>query len=240
MKIESFNYPQPIDGSNWKVYKLGSGTVMITSRGLELKDKDILRALSQYRKDRNLNKLSDTRIPFSRGGNSFVYKLNGTEILVKEGSDRHSLISAVERMDKLKFVIESGAVPRWIDLPDHYGVVEYNNKRGQTETFALIEKIDDGVTLEDALSELDTIGDDKRERVLRNLGVLTEDEKNEIQISLDEMKLLVNDALQEMSRNFPGSLPHQMTPDFHNGNILIERLKTPIGGKRFKFWIIDQ
>lgn len=240
MKVESFTYPQNIDGSIWKIYKLGSGVVMLTSRGLGIKDGHLLRLISKYRQDKVKCKLSDTRIPFSKGGNSQVFKLNGSEILVKEGSDRHSLVAAVERMDKLKYVIESGNVPRWIDLPEHYGVVEFINRSGQRETFSFMQQVDDGVTLEDVLSDPSTLSYDKGLRVARNIGKLTPAEKAEIVQGYEELKTIIPNAI-EVARNLhPDEFPAQMLPDLHEGNILVERQQTPVSGKNFKFWLIDQ
>ena len=225
------------DGSLWQYYYIGNGVVVLTSMGRELihDDPSILTDIHRYRQKRLGHTAalgSETvRSHFRSGGNSDVYELReGSGLVVKETSTAQAMYFALLRMDRLKTIIESD-VPRWIDIPAHYGLI---SSPSSTTDYMLMEKIDAGITVGDVV-------DSSCEQVRANQGTLAtfgpidEEVKQEVSDRFTRAKILLDEAI--LSHDL---LPVDYLPDWDASNVLVERLETPMAGSNYMLWVIDQ
>ena len=106
-------------------------------------------------------------------GNGTVYALGTSGLAIKETAGTQSIHSAVERMDSLYRILENatrnGYLPAWIGLPKHYGYLTPPAGAKNNRQYLLMEKIQDGVTVEDILS-FDERGEEERNQVNQRLG----------------------------------------------------------------------
>lgn len=232
MNISRFTEERP-DGALWQVYDLPSGgQVILTSQGRELfsRHPDALKLMHEYRKSviGRCAGASAIRQHLKSGGNSDVYSV-GPDLAVKEGLNTQSLMFALNRMDGLFSVIEK-SVPRWIDIPAHYGLLY---SRELDRQYMLMQKVDNGVTVEDVLS-LDE-DPDTRQEVEAVLGPMDIDRQEEVRRRFALTGIVLNAALASNDLD-----PSDYLPDFHPGNVLVTGVRTPIAGSNFKLWVIDQ
>lgn len=231
------------DGANWHIYHLERGFVALTSRGRELvhDDPDVLHALHAYRQavvgagigGAALAEDTGVRNYFASGGNSDVYSVN-SHLAIKEAINEQSAWSSLQRMDQLCSVIEE-RVPRWINIPVHYGLLTSANLQRQ---YLLMQKVDSGITVADIntrVTEPHTMSDVKRGHVEREFGTITPEEHTEIMERYTLAEVLLRSALKH-----DGLEPDDYMTDFHTGNVLIERSRTPVAGSDFALWVIDQ
>lgn len=174
-------------------------------------------------------------------GNGTVYALGKSKIAIKEAGNGQSIHFAVERMDRLYMAIErgqrEGIVPRWIGMPKHYGYLIPPVDSPDKRQYMAMEQIDGGVTVEDVLERRDTIP------AMRPGYAFTEADAVEISEQWRLMRLELETAIH--AENLRRSADDQRTakqllPDFHAGNVLVDRLPRKVDGHRFKLWIIDQ
>jgi hypothetical protein len=223
------------DGAVWEYYDLEQGHLVITGRGRELarNNPGVFSDIQQYRqavmRRGDARFKPNTREHFASGGNSDVYSMGGP-LAVKEATNSQSLLFALERMDRLHNVMEKG-VPRWIDMPAHYGMLIGKHLSRQ---YMLMEKIDTGVTVEHVLSNGGTT-EIQRQKVRERFSNLTDDQRTTISAGFDRAGDILHSALEAESLD-----PKQYMPDWHEGNVLLEPLPVPVGDSHFKYWVIDQ
>lgn len=219
------------DGSQWRQFdsKTGSQTVL-TSRGQELlKYNPELRGLLAAYRDEAVAVLngkgsefsSQVRRYFRTGGNSRVYKIGDTELLVKEGikKNRPSLWKALDSMDYLYGVCLKHLDP-YVKVPDHYGL--FIPKGYQTE-YLLMRKINSGITVEDIVKG--------RVRVDERI-------KDEVVQDFSDLKPKVLGAIQKTRQN--QAIPYRnLLTDWTDRNVLVD-LTTRAREKPYTLWIIDQ
>jgi hypothetical protein len=222
--------------NSWSHYPLSSGAVTLTGRGKNAiqEHPNLLQLAHDYRMSqmgRTVTSLSGVRAPFRHGGNSDVYHLaDASDIVVKEGTDGKSLYYAMRRMDILKTIIEYG-VPRWVDVPDHLALVD---SRDLPRQYMFMQKIDSGITVQDIndFRQGDTALD---RRVTASLGSLSSQDKAEVQGRFTMSRNLLDNF---MVGN--GIDPGDYLTDWHEGNVLVEKLSVPIADSSFRLWVIDQ
>jgi hypothetical protein len=149
---------------------------------------------------------------------------------MKEALNTQSLWFALERMDRLCGAIEQG-VPRWLDIPAHYGLL---TSPDLTHQYMMIQQIDTGVTVENVLKGNGSTPA-QREMVERHFGDMTDEQRHLVQTRFDQAGPILTNALVGS-----GLEPEQYMPDWHEGNVLVEPLRVPVAGTPFKFWVIDQ
>lgn len=231
------------DGANWHIYHLDRGFVALTSRGRELlhDQPDVLASLHTYRQmvvDISVGRTaladnSGVRTYFASGGNSDLYAVK-PELAIKEATDSQSAWSALQRMDRLCSVIE-GRVPRWINIPAHYGLLYSANLQRQ---YTLMQKVDSGITVKDIdfyVTDPEALTPLKLEQVKREFGTVSPADHEAVANGFFMAEALLHGALKAEDLT-----PKDYLPDFHDGNVLVERSRTPIAGSNFKFWVIDQ
>lgn len=224
------------DGAEWHRYKVDDGLdLTLTSRGRELFDnraevKDNLQAYVRKALGGTALVGSDIRLYFARGSNSRVYTM-GQDLLVKETAG-HSMESALVRMDRIYTAIETH-VPRWIDMPVHYGVLSGNKLH---DDYMLMHRVDAGVNVghiidpnSDEFTELERIG------VEKEFGKVTKGERQEIEHRFNLAEQILHQAIAD-----EGLIPNDYLTDWHPGNVLVERLNTPIASSPYRLWVIDQ
>ena len=208
---------------------------MLTSKGQELiQDRPELEDYLQAYLHRAVGGTAlpgavETRTFIASGARSNVYEM-APGVAVKEASKTGSSIYAVGRIDRLLTLIET-AVPRWIDIPPHYAVLYSTNL---PKDYIVQRKIDSGITAE-WLFRPDDMAEYQRVAVERELGTVSEEERLQIESAFEEAGRVVSAALVQV-----GEEPRRYLTDYHPGNVLVERLRTPIAGKDHKLWIIDQ
>jgi len=219
--------------SSWTLYTTPNAHAVITARGRELIEErpDVLATLRNYRRiamGSHVGQLG-VRDHLASGGNSDVYRA-GPRLAMKEGSTGQSLWFALNRMDSLCDVIEE-SMPRWLDIPHHYGLLISPLLDRQ---YMLMQQIDAGVTVEHVLSG--QAPTDAQNEILRtSFGDLTDEDRDQIRGLFDHAGRLMTEALVDR-----GMDPGQYMPDWHEGNMLIERQRVPIAGSQYKLWVIDQ
>jgi hypothetical protein len=228
------------DGAKWKMFELPQGGhVVVTSRGQELvaMAPEFLKVLREYKQAASKHLENRVRSYLAHGGNSTVYEVGEYKIVVKEQHSGQSLMSSMERMDLLQYIIQKYHLPRWIDLPDHYALIESPHLDHQ---YLIIQKVDAGLTVAD-LENFPQIRPEKLALVNKMFPGLNEQAVKQVIEQVTEARKLLEGAIkkaeqEETEINFPNSLLN----DWQTSNILVEPLKTPIGGKKFKLTIIDQ
>lgn len=218
------------------------GKNLLTRKGLTVKKLLVyMRASSEHVQEPHVRRY------IAAGGNGTVYELGNTGLAMKEAGARHSVHSAMERMDSLYQLLEHAIVtehlPGWIGLPKHYGYLVPPIDAHNTRQYVLMEQIDGGVTVEDVLSILER-GDAERNLIEKRLGhPITDEDIADIGAQWQELQPLVQTAVNYENSLLPKDSRRsfkERVPDFHEGNVLIEKLEKPIAGKRFKLWLIDQ
>ncbi len=223
------------DGATWRSFETDSCEVLLTSRGAELVDStpDIERVISLYmRKALGKTMLAGggIRTFFAEGSNSKIYTVSD-DILMKE-TRGHSMQAMLERMDVIDYVIDAGNVPRWIDMPDHYGIIIPKHDDMQ---YVMMQRIDGGVNVDHILNP-DESSELERRGVLSEFGgEITAQTQNEVRQRYADCEKILHQAIAEEDL-----IPSDLLSDWHPGNVLVERLHTPIARSPYKMWVIDQ
>jgi hypothetical protein len=180
-------------------------------------------------------------------GNGSVYALGRTGIAVKEANSSHSIHMSTERMDRLYQLFEEGKkknlIPGWISIPKHYGYLTPPMSARNNRQYLIMEQVDAGVTVEDIISISDR-GATEREKVEKRFGYPVSDQDVEdIKNQWVEFNNILVSIVEDSNKNLDKENQKtfkQWMPDIHEGNVLVDVIKTPVDGKKFKFWIIDQ
>lgn len=232
------------DGARWRQFEIQGGIVILTSSGNELfhdsNAKEIFDSLRQYRLDISQRRQSgEARQYLANGGNGEIYTVAGHQLVVKESRSNHSLYYALQRMDTLARVIETH-LPHWVSLPAHYGLIS-SSQVGRE--YMLIEKIDEGLSLEDLVQYVERGSARSKtltDAIHQNYRGLNSRVIESLKLQFQEFKTLLRRYLDTPEAIENGYTYDSLLPDPNYGNILVEKLRTPIGGKHFKMWIIDQ
>jgi hypothetical protein len=227
------------DGARWRHFDIKGGNVILTSSGNDLiKNNGLLGLLdlvNQYRREtRNKGRDGNVRRYFINGGNGTIYHLGDTEIVVKESYSGQSLYSALRRLDNLSYVIET-TLPHWVQVVEHYAYVSY---QGAKSEYVAMRKIDGGVSIQDLI--MYASGESPRFQFLEkeikdNFSGFTKSDLEEILKQKAEFEKTISQYCEEHDMKLSDILP-----DPNSANYLVTPLTTPVGGKRFKLWIIDQ
>lgn len=232
LKREMLEQP---DGAVWESFEIKGGKIVLTSKGRELfrERPETWKELRSYKKRAMgapaLQSFPVVREHFASGGNSDVYTLS-EGLAVKEAHLTGSLFFTVERMDRLLNVVESN-VPRWIDIPDHYGLLFASHLRKQ---YLLMQKIDSGVTVQNVLTPGE-MSDEQAAALEAEFGDIGQAEVDEVGERYEEAHDILTASLEDRGYN-----PAEYLTDWHEGNVLVERLETPVAGSPLKMWVIDQ
>ncbi|HEY4963455.1 MAG TPA: hypothetical protein VIH90_02035 [Candidatus Saccharimonadales bacterium] len=226
------------DGSIWQYYHLADGIAVLTSKGRELihERPETLRELRNYRR-KVLGRTATAesglvRQWFSNGGNSDIYELAaGSGLVVKETTTEQAMYHALNRMDRFKTIIEGGDVPRWIDIPVHYGLLTTSSSEAD---YMLMQKIDSGVTVRDIIDDSEEPSPQAAEALL-SLGLIDGQFRQEVADQFILARSILDTAIINA-----GHEPRDYMPDWDQANVLVERLETPIAGSHVMLWVIDQ
>lgn len=238
------NYITMPDGARWRHFEIPDGVVILTSSGNELfkgsNIKDIFADMRVYRDDiANRRQSGGTRRYLANGGNGEVYTIGDHMLVVKESMSSQSLYSALHRMDSLSRVVESH-LPHWVSVAIHYGLI---TSRNLDREYLLIEKIDGGVSLEDLVQYVErgsARSSSLTDSVRKNFPYISKKDIDSLKNQFKEFKdILRNYTLSSEAYEY-GHTFESLMPDPNYANILVEKLETPIGGKYYKFYIVDQ
>lgn len=232
------------DGARWRQFEIAGGVIVLTSSGNELfqgpNAKDIITSIRNYIEDITRRKQNgDTRQYLANGGNGEVYTIAGHSLVVKESRSKHSLYSALQRMDTLSRVIETH-LPHWVSVAPHYGLI---TSRELDREYMLIEKIDNGISLEDLVQFIrrgSARSQSLTDAIELNFPGFSETDLALLEAQIQELKTRLKSYAESDEAKEHNHTYDNLLPDPNYANILVEKLKTPLGGKHYKFWIIDQ
>jgi hypothetical protein len=239
------------DGAVWKRYPIDGGHLVVTQKGQELLHEmpKLPKLLCEYRRlavGRTALGSSARREYIGHGDHAVVYRFT-PDLVIKEGLTRTVFaeqgrpeaphIQALERMDRVYDVIktghETGAVPRWLDMPDHYGAIESANL---DRHYMLMQCVDSGITIGDILLE-DGEDPDREALVRREFGAVTEEDTEEILDLTARARGMLVGAVEDAGLDPTVYLAES---EWHQGNVLVERAPAPVQDSNFKLWVIDQ
>lgn len=166
---------------------------------------------------------------FAEGSNSRIYTVSNT-LLMKE-TNAHSMKMMLDRMSLITTAVET-SVPRWVDVPYHYGLFRGAELPRQ---YVLMDKVESSVTVKH-ITQPDELSDIERAGVDKIFGPITDNERNEIAERYDIAQQLIHEALAKLL----DINPVDVLSDWHRGNVLVQRLVTPVASSEFKLWVIDQ
>lgn len=228
------------DGAVWETIVTNNSYTMLTSVGRQLlhKNPSLIPQLAAYNHDLRHGG-DETRRYLASGTQADVYSVGDTNLVVKEkrpDSDEN-LLESMRRLDAIKLALEHQA-PRWVDTPDCYGFVQVFRPERQ---FLLMSKIDAGITVGDLLDYPKGVDSARNPTIYQKIGELFGD-------VIDDMPAVAAEKFKDMSRIVQAALANLHLPyDEHATdleknpwNTVVERLKTPIAGENFRFWVIDQ
>lgn len=211
------------DGSRWRLFELPSGgKLVLTARGSELLsfNPTLRHTLLDYRREARSNQAHSARQWFRAGGNSDIYQVGQSGMVIKEASTAHSVWFALDRMDYLEGICRRH-LPSYIRVPDHYGVLIPGSGARQ---YLLMEKVNEGLTVADLKEGVN--------------GVDMPDWMKKLAIKeFEGLETKVKEAIDKATgRNF---MPKNLLPDWDAGNVIVDQ-STPRKDMPFTFWIIDQ
>ena len=233
------------DGAIWKTFEQDGVDVLLTARGLEelATNPGIQEKVCDYiRKSMGniaLQEDDGVRTYFGKDSNSVIYTLDqtsyGYSMLMKE-TNGHSMINAVKRLDRIKEIIDkrrlAGTIPGYINVPDHYGVISGGSLPSQ---YVLMQGIDTGVNVRD-VTDFYSLDAKARTGVDHLIGPITPAIQDEVRLGYKNVEEILNEAIAEET----GQAPHLLLSDWHEGNVVLESLKTPIDSSNWAYWVIDQ
>lgn len=141
----TIGYIESFDKSKWKIFHL-SLEVVVTSSGQKLlrMKSELLCQLHEYREDIRTNRYNVIHY-FRSGGNSDVYDLSGTSIVIKEALPGNSAWSILNSMDKLYYLCREALYPL-VRAPEHYGLISCRQLPCE---YLIMQKTNDGLTVEE-------------------------------------------------------------------------------------------
>ncbi len=224
------------DGAEWHSFDVNHCNVILTSRGREVfaeqpeLEERVHLYLGKALGDQAC-KSADVRTFFMHGSNSYVYHLTD-DILVKE-TNAHSMKDALFRMDRIYEVVkaEQSKVPRWIHVPDYYGMITGPDLPNQ---YVFMQRIDSGVNVDHILNT-DDYNELERAGLNKQFGPVTETDKKEVSQRYADMEQILHQALADH-----GLVPTKFLTDWWEPNVLVERLAEPLDGSSFRMSVIDQ
>lgn len=233
------------DGARWSVYENPqqvSEYAIVTSSGQELlcgsELAEVETLVQQYHAvEQGLMDAADAADPairqeLGRGQEAIVYRMGRFAVREVSGTqDVYHSLGELERMGAINGVIEE-RLPRWLDLPKQY--VLYADPQ-QQKTYMLMDRIDGGLTVEDIQSYPD-LSPVKSALVEREIGHELIEEAQETVSDLYEIAFKI---LSDEIRN-KGKDPDHYLTDWKSRNVVVDRLRTPVAGSRFKLHVIDQ
>lgn len=229
------------DGSQWRLYQSPESMIMLTAVGRKLvAQRGISSLLHQYIQDAREGKEScaDTRQYLAAGANSRVFSIRSPlDLVIKEAkpeADDPHLLQAMTRMDRLKAAVEENC-PRWIDVPQHYGVLI---DKATNRQFLLLQKIDHGVTASDVLNHGQAPRSNFLEAAASSVfGNITPELKSEVGGRFEKLRGLLRHSLVSQYLSPDEYLPDL---DYKPDNVVLEKLEAPIAGSPIRYWVIDQ
>lgn len=233
------------DGAIWKSFQKSEIDVLLTARGHELLtgSPELETKLCAYL-TRSIGGIATrpadgVRSFFGNDSNGRVYTLDqtayGYSMLVKE-TNGHSMVNALDRLDRIKGVIDKqrklGVMPGNIDVPDHYGVVKGPNLPCQ---YVLMQGIDSGINVRDIV-DFDSLNAKERAGIDHLVGPVTSAVQDEVRQGYALTEQILHEAIAEET----GQSPTRLLSDWHEGNVVLERLAKPIDNQNWAYWVIDQ
>jgi hypothetical protein len=97
-----------------------------------------------------------------------------------------------------------------------------------------MQKIDSGVTVQNVLSPGE-MSDVQAAALEAEFGDLSQAQIDEVGERYEEAQDILTTSLEGGGHN-----PAEYLTDWHEGNVLVERLETPVAGSPLKMWVIDQ
>lgn len=221
------------DGNQWQRKELtNGGSMVLTSRGLELLSfNSPMQTLLQRYKEEVAQVRQGQFLPavdavarrfFRSGGNSSLYKVGDSEVLIKEGkrAGRPSLWESLDRMDYL-YGICMGYLDPDVRVPDHYGL--YTPPDPTEPEYLMMRKINNGVTVED---------------VARKRVSLPDQLKDQVEQDFSSLKTRVRAVIQKVQQ-FQQIPYRNLLPDWTDANVLVD-FTTHTRTRSYTLWIIDQ
>lgn len=229
---------QQEDCAPWRQFELESGVVIVTHAGQKLISSEtnvrqLLKDLNNYRASSFGRNVSGARNTICNGGNGTVYALGHHAIAIKESNSEQSLYNSLYRMDRLTNIVDD-TLPDWVSVVDHYAIVSTRKAR----EFMLMRKIEDGVTIQDFKSFIET-GDARfpwiTDIIERDFPDIDDSHLDAMEHQREQVVSTIEQYAQQTGERFSSLLP-----DPNPANFLVTRLKYPIENEKFKLWIIDQ
>ncbi len=207
------------DGSRWRMFDLNGGNLVLTQNGQELVSKrpSVLTDLKGYRHELlNPGMPASMRRPFRHGGNSDVYEVGDTDLVIKEAGNEQSVWFSLERLDYLYGICEE-SLPPFIRVPEHYGAL-FSAKLDRQ--FLLMQKVNNGFTIQDLL---DDNSNPQRAGMVKG--------------AFDRAKSLLDQAIKR--HELEDGYPHRLLTDWHEGNVIVD-FEKPTNEYPFTLYVIDQ
>lgn len=234
-------------GSVWSIYRdpQSIGFTVITAAGSELleKQEEVVNSLMRRYRAAEIGKevgkialwrrTEPIRQLLGEGREAKVYEM-GEAFAVREVegiTEEHSVIAKLERMDSINSVIEHG-LPRWLNLPKHYGVrVDAQTQR----TYTLMDRIDNGITVEDII-EYPKLPRSKITTVRNEMGGSIADAKKQVPALYENAYEILSAALKKNGKD-----PKRFLTDWIPRNVIVEgRMTSPVANSRYRLSVIDQ
>ncbi len=212
------------DGSLWKLYNFRGGQLVLTSRGQELlsHNLNLRRHIQSYKSEsRAAQRYGTERIFFRPGGNSEIFKLGETDLLIKEATKntRSSLWQALDRMDYLYTLCLQNLYP-YIRVPEHYGLLIPNEG---INDYMLMRKINNGITVMD---------------LIRGRVNVSPDIVSSIKSDFASLKHRIMEASKKTPMFKKYKYPFILS-DWKEDNVLAD-LHTVNKDRPYTLWVIDQ
>lgn len=150
MSIDCF---APPDISKWKIRPINGGVIVVTNAGVEKlrADGSVSRLLQDYRQDIRAAYMvpgatrRDVRHHLKAGGNSDVYCVGQSDVVVKEALHTQSVFHAMQRAEQVR-CIAARVLPAHVRVPEYYAAVISKKLPRQ---YLVIQKVNAGTTVED-------------------------------------------------------------------------------------------
>lgn len=211
-------FMQRFDGSKWRIFDIEGGQVVLTENGQELfgRNPGLRASIREYRHDLlNPFQTPNVRRHFRQGGNSDVFEVGNTGLVMKETHASQSIWFSLERLDYL-YAICQRSLPSYVRVPEHYGALFSS---GLSRQYLLMQKANDGITIDDHLSNGDT------------------NEALVVKKAFDKAKKMLDDAIAKHARE--DGFPDNLLVDWHEGNVIVD-FSSPTKDMPFTLCIIDQ
>lgn len=150
MSIDCFTPP---DISGWKIRSIDGGVIVVTNAGVQKfrDDVNLRRLLRGYRQDIRAAYMvpgvtrRDVRHHLKAGGNSDVYHVGHSDVVVKEALHTQSVFHAMQRAENVR-CIAARVLPAHVRVPEYYAAVI---SRKLPRQYMVMQKVNAGTTVED-------------------------------------------------------------------------------------------